>query len=62
MNHYHIKELITQRVFKIAAGYEDCNASNNLRVNMILKTFAGCLPQTGNDLASLPTMSGWKMQ
>ncbi|MCD6355537.1 MAG: transposase [Prolixibacteraceae bacterium] len=45
---------MTQRVFQIAAGYEDCN---DLRGDMILKTCAGRLPQTGSDLASQPTMS-----
>lgn len=52
-----IKELITQRVFQIAAGYEDCNDCNDLRSDMILKACAGRLPQTGNDLGSQPTMS-----
>jgi hypothetical protein len=52
-----IKELLTQRVFQIAAGYEDCNDSNDLRGDMILKVCAGRLPQSGNDLASQPTMS-----
>lgn len=52
-----IKELITQRVFQIAAGYEDCNDCNDLRGDMVFKACAGRLPQTGDDLASQPTMS-----
>ncbi len=52
-----IKELITQRVFQIAAGYEDCNDCNDLREDMILKTCVGRLPQSGNALASQPTMT-----
>lgn len=52
-----IKELITQRVFQIAAGYEDCNDCNDLRGDLIFKACAGRLPQSGNDLASQPTMS-----
>jgi hypothetical protein len=52
-----ISELITQRVFQIAAGYEDCNDCNDLRGDMVFKTCAGRLPQTGRDLASQPTMS-----
>lgn len=52
-----IRELITQRVFQIAAGYEDCNDCNDLRGDMVFKTCAGRLPQTGSDLASQPTMS-----
>jgi hypothetical protein len=52
-----LKEMITQRVFQIAAGYEDCNDCNDLRSDLILKVCANRLPQTGEDLASQPTMS-----
>ena len=52
-----IKELLTQRVFQIAAGYEDCNDCNDLREDMIFKMCAGRLPQSDNDLASQSTMS-----
>ncbi len=52
-----IKEMLTQRIFQIAAGYEDCNDSNDLRSDMILKTCVGRLPQSGEELASQPTMS-----
>jgi len=54
---HSIKELLTQRVFQIAAGYEDCNDCNDLREDMIFKMCAGRLPQSDNDLASQPTMS-----
>ena len=54
---HSITELITQRVFQIAAGYEDCNDCNDLRGDMVFKTCAGRLPQSGGDLASQPTMS-----
>jgi len=54
---YSVKELLIQRVFQIAAGYEDCNDCNDLREDMILKICAGRLPQSDNDLASQPTMS-----
>ncbi len=52
-----IKEMLTQRIFQIAAGYEDCNDCDDLRDDMILKTCAGRLPQNGRELASQPTMS-----
>lgn len=52
-----IEEMLTQRVFQIAAGYEDCNDSNELREDMVFKTCAGRLPQSGGPLASQPTMS-----
>jgi hypothetical protein len=54
---HSVKELLTQRVFQIAAGYEDCNDCNDLSEDMIFKLCAGRLPQNGNDLASQPTMS-----
>lgn len=54
---HSITELITQRIFQIAAGYEDCNDCNDLRGDMIFKTCSGRLPQTGDDLASQPTRS-----
>ncbi|MBI9064396.1 MAG: transposase [Marinilabiliaceae bacterium] len=52
-----IEEMLTQRVFQIAAGYEDCNDCNDLRSDSILKTCVGRLPQCGTNLASQPTMS-----
>ena len=54
---HSVKELLRQRVFQIAAGYEDCNDCNDLREDMIFKLCAGRLPQSENDLASQPTMS-----
>lgn len=50
-------ELIRQRVFQIACGYEDANDSDDLRCDPGLKTACGRLPLTGADLASQPTMS-----
>jgi len=54
---HSVKELLRQRVFQIAAGYEDCNDCNDLREDMIFKMCAGRLPSSDNDLASQPTMS-----
>jgi Transposase DDE domain group 1 len=54
---HSVKELLKQRVFQIAAGYEDCNDCNDLHEDMIFKLCAGRLPQSENDLASQPTMS-----
>jgi len=54
---HSVKEMLIQRVFQIAAGYEDCNDCNDLRDDMIFKTCAGRLPQSGKELASQPTMS-----
>ncbi len=50
-------ELLKQRVFQIACGYEDQNDSDTLREDPLLKLVCGKLPETGADLASQPTFS-----
>jgi len=54
---HQLRELLAQRVYQIAAGYEDCNDADDLRHDPMLKTAVGRLPQTGRDLASQPTLS-----
>ena len=49
-------EMLTQRVFQIAAGYEDADDCDSLRGDDILKLCADKLPSQA-DLASQPTMS-----
>ena len=49
-------DLIRQRVFQIACGYEDANDSNDLRSDPGFKAACGRLPVSGADLASQPTM------
>lgn len=50
------KELVTQRVMQIAAGYEDADDCDSLRRDDILKICSGVLP-SGGALSSQPTMS-----
>jgi len=50
-------EMIAQRVYQIACGYEDCNDADDLRSDPIFKSAVGRLPTTGEDLASQPTLS-----
>lgn len=50
------EDMLTQRVFQIAAGYEDANDCNTLRNDNIFKLCSNRLPQEGA-LASQPTMS-----
>ena len=45
-------EMVAQRVYQIACGYEDCNDADELRRDPVLKTAVGRLPQTDPDLAS----------
>jgi hypothetical protein len=49
--------LVRQRVYQIAAGYEDQNDADSLRKDPLLKLVLGRLPETGADLASQPTLS-----
>lgn len=50
-------DLLKQRVFQIACGYEDTNDCNELRSDPGFKAACDRLPITGKDLASQPTMS-----
>jgi Transposase DDE domain group 1 len=54
---FTLEDLIKQRVFQIAAGYEDANDSNTLRDDPIFKLLLNRLPETGSSLASQPTLS-----
>src|SRR5947207_14772929 len=50
-------DLIRQRVYQIAAGYEDCNDADRLRGDPVLKLAVGRTPVSGAELASQPTLS-----
>jgi DDE family transposase len=50
-------DLLRQRIFQIACGYEDQDAADSLRTDPLLKLVCGRLPATGPDLASQPTFS-----
>jgi hypothetical protein len=54
---HSVSSMLTQRVFQIAAGYEDANDCDTLRDDMIFKICAEVLPESGNSLSSQPTMS-----
>lgn len=54
---FGLNEIISQRVYQIAAGYEDANDCNLLKDDHILKMSVGRNPQTDNDLATQSTMS-----
>src|SRR4029450_453435 len=55
--HFTPEDLVTQRVFQIAAGYEDATDANTLRDDPIFKLMLDHLPETGAPLASQPTIS-----
>ena len=54
---HSLMDLLKQRVFQIACGYEDANDCNELRSDPGFKAACDRLPVTGKDLASQPTMS-----
>src|SRR5256886_3749550 len=55
--HFTPEDLLKQRIFQIAAGYEDANDANTLRHDPIFKLLLDRLPETGAPLASQPTIS-----
>src|ERR1043166_8468283 len=55
--HFTSEDLLKQRIFQIAAGYEDANDANTLRDDPIFKLMLDRLPETGAPLASQPTLS-----
>ena len=57
-----IKDLIQQRVFGIACGYEDCNDSARLATDPLQRLLMGRDPVTGTLLASQPTLSRFENQ
>ena len=49
--------LLRQRIYQIAAGYEDQDDADALRSDPLLKLVCGRLPESDPDLASQPTLS-----
>lgn len=54
---HSVNSIVSQRVYQIAAGYEDANDCNSLRDDAILKMCSNLLPETDSDLGSQSTMS-----
>lgn len=54
---FALQELVMQRVYQIACGYEDCNDANALHSDPILKTAIDRAPKTDGRLPSQPTGS-----
>lgn len=55
--HHCYEELLRQRIFQIACGYEDANDCNTLRHDPAFKSACGRLPLCDDPLASQPGMS-----
>lgn len=54
---HSLLELLRQRIYQIAAGYEDQDDADTLRTDPLLKLVCGRLPESDPDLASQPTLS-----
>ena len=54
---HSLTEMLRQRVFGIACGYEDCNDAARLGADPLFKVLLGRDPERGRDLASQPTLS-----
>jgi hypothetical protein len=54
---HSVQELLRQRIYQIALGYEDCNDADWLRHDPALKTACDLLPFDGGALSSQPTLS-----
>ena len=54
---HSILSMLSQRVYQIAAGYEDTNDCDTLKDDAVLKICSGRLPKTQASLASQPTIS-----
>jgi hypothetical protein len=52
-----LPDLLRQRIYQIALGYEDCNDANTLASDPLLKACLGRFPESAHDLASQPTLS-----
>lgn len=50
---HHSREMLCQRIYQIAAGYQDCNDADSLRTDPTFKTIVG----KSDPLASQPTLS-----
>jgi hypothetical protein len=55
--HHSLRDLLRQRVFQVACGYEDANDCDALRGDPAFKLACERLPESGADLASQPTMT-----
>jgi Transposase DDE domain group 1 len=53
-------DILRARAFAIACGYPDADDLDDLRHDPAFKLACGRLPESGDDLASQPTMSRWE--
>jgi hypothetical protein len=57
---HRLEDILRCRVFAIACGYPDADDLDDLRSDPAFKLACGRLPESGDDLASQPTISRWE--
>ena len=57
---HSMADILRARVFAIACGYPDADDLDDLRKDPAFKLACGRLPESGDNLASQPTMSRWE--
>jgi hypothetical protein len=57
---HSMADILRARIFAIACGYPDADDRDDLRKDPAFKLPCGRLPESGDDLASQPTMSRWE--
>jgi hypothetical protein len=57
---HSMADILRARVFAIACGYPDADDLDDLRKDPAFKLACGRLPESGDHLASQPTMSRWE--
>jgi Transposase DDE domain group 1 len=57
---HSMADILRARIFAIACGYPDADDLDDLRKDPAFKLACGRLPESGDDLASQPTMSRWE--
>lgn len=54
---HKVRDMLRQRIYAIAAGYEDCNDATRINGDSMHLLSAGFLPSSGHRLSSQPTLS-----
>jgi hypothetical protein len=55
-----LSDILRARIFAIGCGYPDADDLDDLRKDPAFKLACGRLPESGDDLASQPTLSRWE--
>jgi len=57
---HRLEDILRARILAIACGYPDADDLDDLRSDPAFKLACGRLPESGDDLASQPTISRWE--